>query len=174
VPDCLVIVLRALTSSRVKCPGVAGLEQAEKTAFIKINVQNKADTQRFFDLLKAGRFVPYTSEYVIDELQDNPNQENREKMLRMIDEYAVDTIPKSEGAERLMAAYLADTVVSPAWPMDAMHIAMTTVNGLDFILSLNFTHIVREWTIKKVSVINAREGYRQIGIYQIYGLRHRR
>jgi hypothetical protein len=29
---------------------------------------------------------------------------------------------------------------------DAAHIAITTVNGLDFIVSLNFEHIVRPWT----------------------------
>jgi hypothetical protein len=40
------------------------------------------------------------------------------------------------------------------------------VNGLDFIVSLNFQHIVREWTINKVAAINAAEGYRQIGLYK--------
>ncbi|GHT89106.1 hypothetical protein FACS1894137_17900 [Spirochaetia bacterium] len=129
-------------------------------------VQNKADSQRFFDLLKTGRFDPYTSVYVIRELENNPNQENRDKMLRMVNEYQVKAIPESDEAERLTAVYLADKVVSPAWPTDALNVAMTTVNGLDFIVSLNFTHIVREWTIKKVRVINAREGYRQIGIYR--------
>jgi hypothetical protein len=43
---------------------------------------------------------------------------------------------------------------------------MTTVNGLDFIVSLNFQHIVRELTIKKVEEINKREGYKKIGIYK--------
>jgi hypothetical protein len=129
-------------------------------------VQNKADSQKVFDLIKAGRLEPYTSIYVIRELANNPNQEDRDKMLRMVNEYNVKAIPESDEAERLTAIYLADKVVSPAWPTDALHIAMTTVNGLDFIVSLNFTHIVRDWTIRKVKMINDREGYRQIGIYQ--------
>jgi hypothetical protein len=43
---------------------------------------------------------------------------------------------------------------------------MATVYGLDFIVSLNFQHIVREWTIKKVAEINAGEGFYPIGIYK--------
>jgi hypothetical protein len=129
-------------------------------------VQNKADSHRFFDLVKAGRLEPYTSIYVIRELEDNPSQANREKMLRMVNEYNIKVIPRSDRAERLMAVYLANKVVSPAWPTDALHIAMTTVNGLDCIVSLNFTHIVRDWTIRKVKMTNAQEGYRQIGIYR--------
>jgi len=43
---------------------------------------------------------------------------------------------------------------------------MATVNGLDFIVSLNFTHIVRTWTIERVRRVNKREGYQGIGIYK--------
>jgi len=43
---------------------------------------------------------------------------------------------------------------------------MTTVNGLDFIVSLNFTHIARPWTIEKVRQVNIREGFNPIGIYK--------
>ncbi|MCL2382590.1 MAG: hypothetical protein FWC64_13545, partial [Treponema sp.] len=54
---------------------------------------------------------------------------------------------------------------SPAYETDALHIAITTVSGLDFIVSLNFTHIVRTWTIERVRRVNKREGYQGIGIY---------
>jgi hypothetical protein len=129
-------------------------------------LQNKEDSRKLFNMIKAGRFDPYTSVYVIRELENNPNLENRDKMLRMISEYKIKSIPESDEAERLTAIYIADKVVSPAFPTDALHIAMTTVNGLDFIVSLNFTHIVRDWTIKKVKKINDRERYKQIGIYK--------
>jgi hypothetical protein len=52
------------------------------------------------------------------------------------------------------------------WETDAAHIAITTVNGLDFIVSLNFNHIVRPWTIERVRRVNKREGYQGIGIYK--------
>jgi hypothetical protein len=43
---------------------------------------------------------------------------------------------------------------------------MTTVYGLGYIVSLNFEHIAREWTIRKVALVNTREGYKVIGIYR--------
>jgi hypothetical protein len=50
--------------------------------------------------------------------------------------------------------------------MDAAYIAMTTVNGLDFIVNLNFTHIAKAWTIDRIRRVNRREGYQGIGIYK--------
>ncbi|GHU50586.1 hypothetical protein FACS1894200_10130 [Spirochaetia bacterium] len=49
--------------------------------------------------------------------------------------------------------------------LDAVHIAMTAVSGLDFIVSLNFQHIVKQKTIVETGRINAQEGYRRVGIY---------
>ncbi|GHV76824.1 hypothetical protein AGMMS49942_16450 [Spirochaetia bacterium] len=40
---------------------------------------------------------------------------------------------------------------------DAAHIAITAVNGLDFIVSVNFEHIARLWTVEKVRKVNIRE-----------------
>jgi hypothetical protein len=126
----------------------------------------KKQVREVFDLIKTGNYEPFTSDYVVEEMQDTTNPEKLEKMLRLIPDYGIKALGKDEEAEHLAATYITDKVVSPAWPSDALHIAMTAVNGLDFIVSLNFTHIVRPWTIEKVERINAREGYRKIGIYR--------
>ena len=52
------------------------------------------------------------------------------------------------------------------WTTDATHIATATYYGLDFIVSLNFSHIVRPWTIERVRLVNWREKYHAIGIYK--------
>jgi hypothetical protein len=126
----------------------------------------KKQVREIFSRIKAGIYEPFTSDYVVEEMQDTINPEKLEKMLGLIPDYDIKVLGKDTEAEQLAAIYIANKVVSPAWPSDALHIAMTAVNGLDFIVSLNFTHIVREWTIEKVEKINAREGYRQIGIYR--------
>jgi hypothetical protein len=59
-----------------------------------------------------------------------------------------------------------EKVVPESEPVDAAHIAITAVNGIDFIVSLNFEHIVRPWTIERVRRVNLREGYNPIGIYK--------
>jgi hypothetical protein len=56
-------------------------------------------------------------------------------------------------------------IIPPAYGTDGFHIASATVKGLDFIVSLNFRHIVKRKTIEKVELINFQEGYKRIGIY---------
>jgi hypothetical protein len=87
-------------------------------------------------------------------------------MWGLIEDYGVTFLEITEEAERVAALYVREEAVSPAYKTDAAHIAMTTVNGLDFIVSLNFTHIARTWTIERVRRVNVREGYQGIGIYR--------
>ncbi|MDR2741742.1 MAG: hypothetical protein LBB98_06260 [Treponema sp.] len=126
----------------------------------------KAEVHRIFELIKAGNYEPYTSIFATNEIDDTEDQEKRTKMWNLISDYGVTVLEVTPEADRLTALYIQEDVVSPAWATDAAHIAMTTVNGLDFIVSLNFTHIARPWTIEHVRRVNMREGYNPIGIYK--------
>ena len=128
--------------------------------------QYKADSRAVFELIKAGKYESFTSRLTTDELMDEPNEKKRSKMLALIHEYDVNLLSFTEETQCLTELYLREGVVSPAWETDAAHIAMTVVNGLDFIVSLNFTHIVRPWTEERVRLVNFREGYKPIGIYK--------
>jgi len=46
-----------------------------------------------------------------------------------------------------------------------VHIAAATVASLDFIVSLNFRHIVKHKTIIETEIINAREGFKRVFIH---------
>jgi hypothetical protein len=129
-------------------------------------LEHKALIHRIFDLIKAGEYEPYTSPYAIREINNEPNVEKREKMKGLVSEYGVVLLPLTEEIEQLAALYVQEKAISPAWATDAAHIAAATCNSLDFIVSLNFTHIVRPWTIEKVRMVNMREKYQAIGIYK--------
>jgi hypothetical protein len=128
--------------------------------------QYKADSRAVFDLIKAEQYEAFTSSLATDELTDEPNEGKRLKMLALISEYGVKVLFPTEETQRLTELYIQEGVVSPAWETDAAHIAITAANGLDFIVSLNFTHIVRPWTVERVRKVNFREGYKPIGIYK--------
>ena len=128
--------------------------------------QYKADVLKLFEEIKTGKFEPYTSVYTIDELQAEPNQDNRDKMMQLIVEYNIKVLEKNNKSDVLAELYIQEEAVKASYLNDALHIAIATVNGLDFIVSLNFQHIVKRKTIEKTAVINIREGYKQIGIYQ--------
>jgi hypothetical protein len=136
----------------------------ERTA--PLYLEHKVLVRRIFDLIKAGEYEPYTSPYATREINDEPNQEKQEKMKALIADYGVVILPVTEEIERLAGLYVQEKAISPAWATDAAHIATATYNGLDFIVSLNFTHIVRPWTIERVRSVNIREKYQAIGIYK--------
>ena len=126
--------------------------------------QYKADTLRLFTEIKAGKFKPFTSEYVTQELEAATDS-MREDRLRLIKEYDIEVISVSDEAERLAVAYIEAGIIPQAYGTDSFHIAAATVNALDFIVSLNFRHIVKRKTIEETELINFREGYKKIGIY---------
>jgi hypothetical protein len=126
----------------------------------------KAQVRRIFDMVKAGVYEPFTSLYALNEIAKEADREKRGKMTALVTEYGVKVLDETDEVTRMTTLYIQEGTVSPAWTTDAAHIAMTTVNGLDFIVSLNFTHIARPWTVERVRRVNRREGYQGIGIYR--------
>jgi hypothetical protein len=126
----------------------------------------KAQVRKLFDLIKAGEYEPYSSRFTFREIAREPDPVKREKMTALAAEYGITILDESGEVNRIAWLYVQEGAISPNWETDAVHIAMTTVNGLDFIVSLNFTHIARTWTIEHVRRVNMREGYQGIGIYK--------
>jgi len=87
-------------------------------------------------------------------------------MLKLIKDYGVTVLPVDEGAERLADLYIEAKAVTEKYWDDALHIASAAVHGLDFIVSLNFEHIVKDKAIHITAIVNEAEGYEQVGIYE--------
>jgi hypothetical protein len=81
-------------------------------------------------------------------------------------DYDVILIAETSQARLLANKYLEEKVVPASEPLDALHIAIASVSGVDFIVSLNFEHIVRPWTIERIRRINLQEGFKPVGIYK--------
>jgi hypothetical protein len=132
--------------------------------------QYRADTLKLFDEIKAGKFEPYTSIYVLQELNSEKNTEKRAKMLALIDEYEITVLPRNEEAEKLAAMYVSSGIIPAKYETDGRHIAVASTNDLDIIVSLNFHHIVKRKTINTVSLMNMLSGYSNIEIYPPAGV----
>ena len=129
-------------------------------------LEHKTLVRRIFELIHAGEYEPYTSPYTTREINNEASQDKREKMQALVSDYNIIILPITEEIERLASLYVQEKAIAPAWANDAAHIATATYNGLDFIISLNFAHIVRPWTIERVRSVNMREKYRAVGIYK--------
>jgi len=127
--------------------------------------QYKADTLRLFEEIKARKFKPFTSEYVTQELESTKDARKFEQMKALIDEYGITVIPVNDEIGKLADVYVEAGIIPKKFITDALHIAAATIYGLDYIISLNFRHIVKHKTICETEVINAREGYKRVFIH---------
>ena len=118
-------------------------------------------TVKLFEEIKSGKYEAYTSFYVTDEL-GNANDPKRSNMLALIKEYGITILPNDEESEILAAIYVKEGIVPAKYLYDGLHIAIATVNNLDYIFSLNFKHINKVKTKTMTGLINIREGYKPI------------
>ena len=126
--------------------------------------EKKQDTLKLFKEIKDGKYIPYTSDAVLEEL-GKATPEKFHQMFSLIDQYAMITLPVTDEAKRLADIYLKEGVIPEKYPTDALHIALSTVSDLDYIISYNFRHIVKVKTITMTESINIRENYKRIGIF---------
>jgi len=128
--------------------------------------RRRTEARAVFARIRDGGLEPYTSDYAIEELGRTTNEDKRVKMLRLLEDYHFIVYPREKAVDDLAALYIAEGAVPASEPLDARHIALTSFHKLDFIVSFNFEHIVRPWTIERVRRVNYREGYGPIGIYK--------
>jgi hypothetical protein len=126
----------------------------------------KGQVYRVFDFIKTGQFEPYTSALAMGEIESDQNEEHRKQMETLVTEYEIRLLPVTPEVSRLATVYIQAGAVPAAYFTDAAHIAITAINGLDFIVSLNFEHIARPWTVDRVRRVNIKEGLKAIGIYR--------
>ncbi|MDR3284674.1 MAG: hypothetical protein LBS97_05810 [Treponema sp.] len=100
---------------------------------------------------------------MVDELQDAPKKQF-DKMYSLIAKYGIPVLPRSNEITRLAGSYVANDIIPAGSEVDAAHIAAATVNHLDFVVSYNMGHIVKQKTMIGTGFVNKREGYAQIGI----------
>jgi hypothetical protein len=60
--------------------------------------------------------------------------------------------------------YVVKHIIPPRYRDDGLHIAVATVNNLDFVVSCNMGHIDKRKTMIGIGFINLRAGYKNIGI----------
>jgi len=121
------------------------------------------NTVALFKEAAAGKYLAYTSEYVVRELEATPT-EKRDKMLNLIKQYDISVLNFSDEAERLADLYVAEKVIPQKYRMDGLHIAIATVNDLDMVISMNFQHIVKRKTERMTAAINTLNGYSAVDI----------
>ncbi|MCL2495039.1 MAG: hypothetical protein FWE98_05220 [Oscillospiraceae bacterium] len=125
---------------------------------------NYGDVRKLFAEIATGAFQSYSSAYVLEELSNTPDDVKRENMLELFAHSDINILDKSSEIEVLAEAYVAHGVITRPHYLDRLHLACASVNELDAIISLNFTHINRPKTKELTEPVNKLFGYRKIYI----------
>jgi predicted nucleic acid-binding protein len=119
-------------------------------------------TRQLFRRIQEKDFDVYFSEVTDDELFFAPPQVRDIK--NSIPAECVYYLKITEEVETLARLYISEKALGKSSENDAYHIALSSVNRLDCLISWNFKHIVNYDKIKLFNAINLRYGYPLIDI----------
>jgi predicted nucleic acid-binding protein len=121
------------------------------------------ESRKFFDEVRAGRFVLVLSETTFFELTEAP-AEVRDILVDIPSE-SLEVIEAAEEIAALRDAYIEAGVLGEASIRDAAHVASASVADVDMIVSWNFQQIVHFEKIRGFHAVNLLKGYRMVEIY---------
>jgi hypothetical protein len=110
----------------------------------------------------AGRNIAVISDQTLGELEKAPAQVRR--VVRSIPEAHLMMVQLDAEARSLARRYVADGAISRKHIVDAQHIAIATVQHVDFLASWNFKEMVNVFKIRQYNAVNLRHGYPVIDI----------
>ena len=101
-------------------------------------------------------FELFASAVVVSEARDGEPERAAERLAFLSQ---VNLLEVNEEAEQLKAELLRGAALPTKAELDALHIAVATVHGLDYLLSWNCRHIANAFTLPRVYDICLRAGY---------------
>ena len=115
-------------------------------------------TAKFFRTVPPAHDA-FVSEFVLSEIEATPDPVRRRDLLASVETFVV--LPVSPEAERLAAEYLKYLKIPEA---DALHIAIATIEGIDYLVTWNMEHMAKEKTRRIVDNQNFLTGSHRIFI----------
>lgn len=115
----------------------------------------------FENFIKLGIYDTYITEYVIAEINQTADESERDRLLKVIEEYPIEILPV-EDAQRiglLAQQYLTEGIMPPRKLFDALHVAFCVVSKIDYLVSWNFKHLANINRERRILAKNYELGY---------------
>lgn len=106
----------------------------------------------------------YISEKVFNEINriKDSQAQLREDHLKAVSGFKI--LPVTEEAVKLAKQYITQGIFPQKYYADALHVALASVNGIGYLLSWNFGHLVKVKTRRLVALVNAVKEYPPVEI----------
>lgn len=128
--------------------------------FDERNPERQKLTEEFF--AASDKYEVSVSSITILEVQNTPDASLRRKMAAFIEPFQILEIDTE--VEALVNEYIRYQAVPEDYREDAYHIAVASVNRIEYVVSWNFRHIVRKKTKDIVKIVNSMRGLAQTDI----------
>jgi len=124
------------------------------------NPERQSLTENFFNELY--NFSIYVSVITLAEVDKTPDEELREQMEEVMMGHIV--LSLTDDIVILVNEYIKFKAVPKKHEGDAFHIALATMNKMDYLLSWNFKHLLRQKTREIVNMVNTINNLKKIEI----------
>lgn len=125
----------------------------ETRTALRVRVWRDA-TRRWWDMHRS-RYELVTSEIVIEEMKRAPAGKSAD-MLRLLD--GVARLPNKPGVEETARFYLDHRLMPRDSLADALHVALASVHGVQFVLTWNCRHLANANKARHLAILNGRLG----------------
>lgn len=117
-------------------------------------------TEDFFEnYVKTAKYIVYISDVVIAEIEKTTSKDRKRQLLEVIERYSLRILTLDVASNALAEVYIKEKIIPRKKLEDAQHIAITTCNQIDILLSWNFKHLSNIHKQIGVKIVNEKEGY---------------
>ncbi|MBM4039473.1 MAG: type II toxin-antitoxin system VapC family toxin [Planctomycetes bacterium] len=119
-------------------------------------------TKEFFETVVRPRTCDVSiSSIVIDEILETPDAKHRRRLLGVVAEYSVPSLPVEPAVEieDLASSYIQAGIIPASKLDDALHVAIATVHEVDVMVSWNFRHLANVNKERRIRTANEAKGY---------------
>lgn len=122
------------------------------------------NTQEALNILRKGeKYEPFVSNILLEEIEEAPYK-LKGSLQKIIKDLDFGILMENEESAQLVDKYMAERILNQKYRDDARHVALSVVNGVDFIISWNCKHLCNIQKKRKYNAVNIMMRYREIDI----------
>ena len=106
--------------------------------------------------MRKNKFTPFVSQLVIQEIQEGDKAAAQERLLLI---EALPSLSLNEDARELALVFLQKKVIPRKAVEDALHIAVATCNGMDYLVTWNCKHIANAEIRSEINRLCTENGF---------------
>jgi predicted nucleic acid-binding protein len=130
--------------------------------FAEDSPEKKEVTVDFFEnFIQKGKYKAFISSLVITEIENTQDPLKRLQLLDSLSKYPIEIISLDnfDEVEKLAQKYIDSGAIPVRKIMDALHVAVCTVYGINILVSWNFKHLANINHEYKIRSVNYQNNY---------------